>query len=80
MRGKKTEKERRAARLRAVKLTLALLVGLTAVAACGYFFYLFFTISFLPFAVNITVRILLVLMGVAAAAITAMQVKNINAE
>ena len=58
-----------------MKVVLVLAVGLLVISISGYFLWLFHTIDFLPFWLNIIVRVLLVIFGLSTLTITAIQMK-----
>jgi len=61
---------------REMKIVVVIAVGLLVIAICGYFLWLFHTIDFLPFWLNIIVRVLLVIFGLSTLTITVVQVKG----
>ena len=65
-------------RFREVKMFFTLLIGLTAIGICGYLLYLFHTIDFLPFLLNLVLRSVLAFTGIAAAIIMIIHMKHLN--
>ena len=63
---------------REIKIFFTLIIGLAAVIFCGYFLYLFHTIEFLPFFINLTLRALLLFAVIASITIMVIHIKSLE--
>lgn len=66
--------------MRVVKNLIALASFLVVLLVCGYLIYFFHTINYLPYWLNLTIRILCIIAIIAAAVLCGMYMKSLKIE